>query len=185
MRKLATTLIATALFGLLPVPVAAEECAYRNRYWPHQVIYQPCERYQHRAHHGATRSYGWHGRSGGRHYEIGRRHDRRHDDYVEQETECRDFLATVGSQHLTINGAKRMANDAWAGQVRFRHGERFMSMGNARHIDYECTRSSIKEGGTGVANLSLAYYRCEIRAKPCRAKRQTGADKDTKDDDSN
>ena len=53
----------------------------------------------------------------------------------------------VGDQHLTVEGAKKAANDAWAGTVRFHLGEKFMDLNNARNIVYTCSRSSIKEGG--------------------------------------
>lgn len=85
---------------------------------------------------------------------------------------CRDIRRAVGDQHLTIDGAKKAANDAWAGAVRFHLGERWMSLDNARRITYTCSRSSIKEGGTSVTTLGQQLQRCEIEAQPCAAPRE-------------
>ena len=86
---------------------------------------------------------------------------------------CRDIRRAVGDQHLTIDGAKKAANDAWAGTVRFHLGEKFMDLSNARHITYTCSRSSIKEGG--VTTLGQSLNRCEIEAQPCHPQRQLEA----------
>jgi hypothetical protein len=75
----------------------------------------------------------------------------------------------AGNQHLTVAGAKKAADDVWAGMVRFRYGEMFMDLDNARRVSYTCSRSSIAEGG--VANLGQTLTRCEIEAAPCAAKR--------------
>lgn len=78
---------------------------------------------------------------------------------------CREMRRVVGDQHLTIDGAKKAAGDAWAGAVRFHLGEKFISLDNARDITYVCSRSSIKEGG--VTTLGQALSRCELSAIPC------------------
>jgi hypothetical protein len=83
---------------------------------------------------------------------------------------CRDIRKAVGDQHLTVEGAKKAANDAWAGTVRFHLGEKFMDLGNARHVIYTCSRSSIKEGG--VTTLGQTLTRCEIEAQPCHPPRE-------------
>jgi hypothetical protein len=98
--------------------------------------------------------------------------------YVKRETvdeggTCRDIRRAVGDQHLTVDGAKKAANDAWAGTVRFHLGEKYMDLVNARHIIYTCSRSSIKEGG--VTTLGQSLTRCEIEAQPCHPPRQTEA----------
>ena len=41
---------------------------------------------------------------------------------------CREVRRAVGDQHLTVEGAKKAANDAWAGTVRFHLGEKFMDL---------------------------------------------------------
>ena len=86
---------------------------------------------------------------------------------------CRDIRRAVGDQHLTVDGAKKAANDAWAGTVRFHLGEKWMSLENARDIIYTCSRSSIKEGG--VTTLGQSLTRCEIEAQPCHPQRQIEA----------
>lgn len=86
---------------------------------------------------------------------------------------CRDIRRAVGDQHLTMDGAKKAANDAWAGAVRFHLGEKYMDLGNAKHIVYTCSRSSIKEGG--VTTLGQTLTRCEVEATPCRPQRQMEA----------
>jgi hypothetical protein len=86
---------------------------------------------------------------------------------------CRETRRAVGDQHLTVDGAKKAANDSWAGTVRFHLGEKYMDLGNAKQIVYTCSRSSIKEGG--VTTLGQSLTRCEIEATPCRPQRQMEA----------
>lgn len=93
--------------------------------------------------------------------------DRRGDRYGR---ECRDVRRAVGDQHLTVDGAKKAANDAWAGTVRFHLGEKYMDLSNARHVIYTCSRSSIKEGG--VTTLGQTLTRCEIEGQPCHPRRE-------------
>lgn len=83
---------------------------------------------------------------------------------------CRDTRRAVGDQHLTLDGAKRAANDAWSATVRFHLGEKFMDLKNARFVSYECSRSSIKDAS--VTTLGQTLTRCEIEATPCRPGRQ-------------
>jgi hypothetical protein len=116
--------------------------------------YRP--RRQEYVHHSATRVYSYVRREGG-----------------EEGHGCRDTRRAVGDQHLTVDGAKKAANDAWAGTVRFHLGEKFMDLSNARHIVYTCSRSSIKEGG--VTTLGQTLTRCEIEAQPCHPQRQLEA----------
>lgn len=85
-------------------------------------------------------------------------------------SECKAIRRVTGDQHLTVDGAKKAANDAWSGAVRFYHGERFMDLSNAREIAYDCSRSSIKEGG--VTTLGQSLQRCEVAAIPCAPVRQ-------------
>ena len=99
--------------------------------------------------------------------------------YVQRESSteeyglCREMRRAVGDQHLTVDGAKKAANDAWAGTVRFHLGEKFMDLANAKQIVYTCSRSSIKEGG--VTTLGQSLSRCEIEAQPCRPHKETEA----------
>lgn len=84
--------------------------------------------------------------------------------------DCRSLRRTVGDQHLTVEGAKKAANDAWAALVRFHIGEKHMDLNNARRVIYTCSRSSIKEGG--VTTLGQTLTRCEIEAQPCAPMRE-------------
>ncbi|MGE0852767.1 MAG: hypothetical protein AB7O44_24600 [Hyphomicrobiaceae bacterium] len=83
---------------------------------------------------------------------------------------CREMRRAVGDQHLTLDGAKKAANDSWAGTIRFHLGEKFMDLNNARHVNYTCSRSSIKEGG--VTTLGQTFTRCEVEAQPCHPPRE-------------
>jgi hypothetical protein len=116
--------------------------------------YRP--RRQEHAHHRGTRVYSYVRREGG-----------------DEGGTCRDIRRAVGDQHLTVDGAKKAANDAWAGTVRFHLGEKYMDLSNARNIVYTCSRSSIKEGG--VTTLGQTLTRCEIEAQPCHPQRQLEA----------
>ena len=103
-------------------------------------------------------------RSGTRVYSYVRR-----EDGEESRPACREVRRAVGDQHLTVDGAKKAANDAWAGTIRFHLGEKFMDLANAKHVVYTCSRSSIKEGG--VTTLGQTLNRCEIEATPCHPQR--------------
>lgn len=80
---------------------------------------------------------------------------------------CRDTRKAVGDQHLTMDGAKKAANDAWSGTIRFHLGEKFMDLNNARSLVYTCSRSSIKEQGASITTLGQSLTRCELEAQPC------------------
>jgi hypothetical protein len=89
--------------------------------------------------------------------------------FEDEEVTCRETRRVVGDQHLTVEGAKKAANDAWAGAVRFHLGEKYMDLANARRVSYTCSRSSIKEGS--VTTLGQTFTRCEVEAQPCHAPR--------------
>ena len=94
----------------------------------------------------------------------------RRDEDDQRGRSCKDVRRAVGDQHLTVDGAKKAAGDAWAGAVRFHYGEKWMALDNARNVDYVCSRSSIKEGG--VTTLGQTLNRCEITATPCQPSRE-------------
>ena len=94
------------------------------------------------------------------------------DDDRDRQQQCREIRKAVGDQHLTVDGAKKQANEAWAAAVRFHHGEKFIDLANARHAVYTCSRSSIKEAGTTVTTLGQQFNRCELEAVPCSPVRQ-------------
>ena len=94
---------------------------------------------------------------------------RREDD--DQGGDCKPVRRMVGQQALSVDGAKKEANEAWAAAVRFHHGEKYLDLANARRVTYSCSRSSIKEAGTSVTTLGQAFTRCEIEATPCSPQR--------------
>jgi hypothetical protein len=96
---------------------------------------------------------------------------RRDDDRDDRGGDCKPVRRMVGQQALSVDGAKKEANEAWAAAVRFHHGEKYLDLANARRITYSCSRSSIKEAGTSVTTLGQSFTRCEIEATPCRPQR--------------
>jgi hypothetical protein len=72
--------------------------------------------------------------------------------------DCKEKLTDRGSQWVTEKGAKGAADKSWTQSVRFKWGEEYSDIANARDITYECTKASI--GGL--------FKRCEISAVPCR-----------------
>jgi hypothetical protein len=166
MKRTAWLVAIALLMLLLPEPARAESGSWEIRRVglhrdgrPHYArVY--CRRdgrcYRPRQHartHGGTRVYSYVQRDG---YEEG--------------PTCRDTRRAVGDQHLTLDGAKKAANDAWAGTIRFHLGEKYMDLTNARHVNYTCSRSSIKEGG--VTTLGQTFTRCEVEAQPCHPQRE-------------
>jgi hypothetical protein len=171
MRSLVMLFVAAAI--LVPAPAQSQDHAY----WANRVVgynYDGTARYARVYCRGDGQCYrqrpqAYHHHRGTRVYS-----------YVRRETGdeggggvCRDIRRAVGDQHLTVDGAKKAANDAWAGTVRFHLGEKFMDLSNARRIVYTCSRSSIKEGG--VTTLGQSLTRCEIEAQPCHPQRQLEA----------
>ena len=160
-----TRTLLAVLLVLVPTAASARDClvwgerTLRNRDWPYDTKQQTyCKHWNqtYRLPEGETYSYG-----PPRSIDIYRSAERQN---------CRDVRRVVGDQHLTVDGAKKAANDAWAGNVRFHLGEVWMSLENARQVVYTCSRSSIKEGG--VTTLGQTLTRCEIEAVPCRAPRE-------------
>ena len=133
-----------------------------NRDWPHDIRSQSyCRRWV----RPAARVYGYERRDEPPHV-----YRQRWEEEGDARPHCpHPLLRVVGNQHLTVDGAKKAADEAWAGDVRFRHGEIFMDLNNARTVIYTCSRSSIKEAG--VTTLGQTLTRCEIQATPCRAPR--------------
>ena len=87
-----------------------------------------------------------------------RKHDDDDDD-AKRHGDCKEALSDRGSQRPTESGAKGTAEKSWTQSVRFKYGELYADLANARDVKYECSKSSI--GG--------ALKRCEITARPCRA----------------
>ena len=106
-------------------------------------------------------------------YHLPERHTPRVYSYVYRHDDgenCKALRRVVGEQHLTVDGAKKAANDNWAGAVRFHHGEKYIDLSNAKGITYVCSRSSVKEAG--VTTLGQTLSRCELEAIPCRPQKE-------------
>ena len=86
-------------------------------------------------------------------------------------SECRTEVRREGNEHLTESAAKKAAEVAWMGAVRFRDGERYMAIENARDVKYSCVRSSVGDTALGAAASSVGanYHRCQMAAHPCQA----------------
>ena len=87
---------------------------------------------------------------------------------------CRNYLAVVGSQYVTKNGAEDSAIKSWQEQVRYEHGERFMNWDTAENQQVRCVRSSIGELGSKALDMTVKFYRCEVKGKPCQPPFETG-----------
>jgi hypothetical protein len=81
---------------------------------------------------------------------------------------CYSAIRVVGSQGLSEDAAEQSAQKGWMEQVRWKHGEHAMDIGNARAYVKRCSRSSIGEV------LDKTFHRCEVEAKPCRPKFEDG-----------
>lgn len=91
---------------------------------------------------------GWHSHGGG---------------YYPSEERCKGFLAVVGDQYATEEGAREESRKAWRQTARWQLGERWMVVENADDVSFECGRSSV---GSVVGQV---FYRCRLTARPCRA----------------
>jgi hypothetical protein len=86
------------------------------------------------------------------------------DEDSDKHRDCKETLSDRGSQRPTESGAKGTAEKSWTQSVRFKYGELYADLANARDVKYECSKSSI--GG--------ALKRCEITARPCRSGPEKG-----------
>ncbi len=150
------------LLALVPQPAPAQDMDTRwatQRFCARYAWDGSCLRYRYQRRHIYRPAYrGPESRYADLRYYAAPRED-------SDERRCRDIRRAVGDQHLTVDGAKKAANDSWAGTVRFHLGEKFMDLSNARSLVYTCSRSSIKEGG--VTTLGQTLTRCELEARPC------------------
>ena len=75
---------------------------------------------------------------------------------------CKDRLTVIGDARPTRGGAVSDAEGAFMRAARFRHGESWMSVDNAKNYEIRCARASITEV------VGTTMMRCELRARPCR-----------------
>jgi hypothetical protein len=77
----------------------------------------------------------------------------------------------VGNEEGSKDKARRAAEDAWMGAVRYDYGERFQDLNHARDVRHNCDLSS------KTLYLNRARFRCVIEATPCRAPTGTYAER--------
>jgi hypothetical protein len=100
-------------------------------------------------------------------YYAAPKHSHTSSDYGSSAT-CYSAIRVVGSQGLSEDAAEQSAQKGWMEQVRWKHGEHAMDIGNAKAYVKRCSRSSIGEV------LDKTFHRCEVEAKPCRPKFEEG-----------
>jgi hypothetical protein len=123
----------------------------RSGYRPRQYQYRQRRRYQPTYYYAAPKHS----------------HTNSSSDYGSSAT-CYNAIRVVGSQGLSEDAAEQSAQKGWMEQVRWKHGEHAMDIGNARSYVKRCSRSSIGEV------LDKTFHRCEVEAKPCRPKFEDG-----------
>lgn len=90
---------------------------------------------------------------------------------IDEKGHCLPPVTEIGTEHATEQGAFEAAKRMWQSRVRFLHGELYLDLERALHIEKRCSRSSTNETTAGRIAEGLAgatYMRCEIRAHPCR-----------------
>lgn len=86
----------------------------------------------------------------------------------EDDVKCRPMISVVGSQFVTPAGATSSAEKAFMERARYTWGESYMDVDNAKDYAIRCSRSSV--GDVGIKGIAEAvFYRCELKARPCRA----------------
>ena len=98
--------------------------------------------------------------------------------------ECFPTLESISVEANTEDGAWKDAQRNWENAVRWKYGERFLAITNARDIVKQCSRSSGNQSVAGriAENVAAAVgadgykHRCQIRARPCMAPIEIGAE---------
>ena len=75
---------------------------------------------------------------------------------------CKDVLTVIGDARPSEEMARDDAEKTFMRAARFRFGESWMSVENARDYAIRCSRASIAEV------VGQVMHRCELMAKPCR-----------------
>lgn len=90
---------------------------------------------------------------------------------------CLDRISAVGEERQGTERAQEEAVRKWSNAVRFDIGVRYMDLQNADDITYECVQSSTGERTSEKLSAAIgreALMQCQIRAIPCRAKKEHG-----------
>ena len=177
---------AISLTALLPYSPLMAEGGYTWHYRPHTTsVYEP-----HKPRYDKPRVYSYQRRHRDHDHDKYDRYDK-HDRYDkfdkydrgDRGPECKPALARTGTEAFDEDNAKQRADLAWQEEVRFLWGERYMDVGNAQRVTYECSRSSTNESWIGKAGERIAgdaavKKRCRINALPCRGDRDKADKKD-------
>lgn len=83
---------------------------------------------------------------------------RKHHEPDPEDFGCKEPLSDRGDQRTSEAWAKSAADKAWMQSAKFKWGERWADIRNAKGVRYEC----VKTGATGI------LQRCEIVAMPCK-----------------
>lgn len=87
--------------------------------------------------------------------------------YVKREDDdaikCKDMVVVIGDARPSVSSAKEDAESVFMRTVRYKYGESWMDVQNARDYASRCARASITE------IVGQVMTRCEIKARPCRA----------------
>lgn len=76
--------------------------------------------------------------------------------------QCKDLLTVIGDARPSEKAAREDADAVFMRAVRFRYGESWMEIENARDYAVRCARASITE------IIGQTMVRCELKARPCR-----------------
>ena len=99
------------------------------------------------------------------------RHRQYDDDDIRDGRQCFAPMTVVGDQAMSDEAARTQAGKHWMANARWAHGERAMDLENARDVNYACSRSSVPITGGVVGQIAPYEHRCEITARPCRARK--------------
>ena len=144
----------------------AERRRWREHYDRTRYVYVPRRRHRHHHEHDGPRVYGYSARAA-----VGIQRDSL------AGVQCFPVIESISVEANTEDGAWKDAQRNWENAVRWKYGERFMAVGNARDVVKQCSRSSGNQSVAGritetVANAVGAdgyKHRCQITAKPCMA----------------
>ncbi len=162
MKTFVAGAVSLLLLALLATDSSADPTGYGVRQW-HCVkdFWGNCGNGSHwknkRQHH--------HNGNNGHHHQHNRNADKV--DGVDRGLFCHARRRVVGEERASKRKARRAADDAWMGAVRYDHGERFQDLNHAKDVRHNCDPSST----TSV--LKRVHFRCVVEATPCRA--PTGA----------
>jgi hypothetical protein len=78
---------------------------------------------------------------------------------------CQPRRRVVGIERTSKAQARRAADDAWMGAVRYDHGERFQDLNHAKDVRHNCDPSTPVSPAVLIKKV---YFRCVVEATPCR-----------------